>query len=99
MSNFNEDMFGCLSDIKVCLAGCAFPCCLQAIAVDKVTGSGLFIPFICVCCLGCFGGAINRGDIRQKLGIHGSFSIDCLVWCFYPECSACQEYREVENRV
>ena len=98
MSNFNEELFGCFSDIKVCLAGWCLPCCVQAVAVDKANGSGVFIPYLFVCLLGCIGGAVNRGKIRDRFGIEGSFVLDCLLWWFCAECSACQEYREVQKR-
>ena len=98
MSNFNEDLFGCFSDLKVCLAGWCLPCCVQAVAVDKATGTGALIPCLFVCFLGCIGGAINRGKIRERFGIEGSFIVDCLLWWCCAECSACQEYREVRNK-
>ena len=98
MSNFNEDLFGCLSDIKVCLAGCFYPCCVQAVAVDKATGTGVVMPLLLVCCLSCIGAGINRGKIRERYGIEGSFIFDCFLWWFCGECAACQEYREVQKR-
>jgi Cys-rich protein (TIGR01571 family) len=98
MSNFNEELFGCLSDIKVCLLGWCFACCLQAVAVDKATGTGAIVPALLTCCLGCIGAAINRGKIRERFGIEGSFVTDCLIWWCCGPCAACQEYREVQRR-
>ena len=101
MSNFNEDLFGCMVDMSVCLWGTCVPCgaqCLQAKAVDKATGQGPLVPCLLVTCCSCIGGAINRGKIRERYGIEGSFVNDCVIWWICGCCAACQEYRETKKR-
>ena len=98
---FQEDLFGCFSDIGSCLWGCLVPCgvvCLQAKAVDKITGNGMVVPCLLLLCLSCIGGAINRGTIRTKLGYKADFLCDCLIWCLCGPCAGCQEYREAKTR-
>ena len=101
MSHFDEELFGCLIDKKICFIGCCVPggCfCLQASAVNKATGKGLAVPYLLDCFLLCSGGAINRGKLRVTYEIEGSFVNDCLTWMFCGPCAGCQEYREVNKR-
>jgi Cys-rich protein (TIGR01571 family) len=102
MANFNEELFGCFSDVKSLLWAWCVPggaCCMQALAVDKATGAGAVVPYFLVACLACVGGAINRGKIRERFGIGGDFINDLLIWWCCGPCAACQEYREVQKRV
>lgn len=99
--SFQEELFGCFSDMASCIWACCIPCgviCLQAKAVDMITGDGMVIPCLLTMCLSCIGGAINRGTIRTKLGIQGSFVSDCLLWWCCGPCAGCQEYREAKKR-
>ena len=99
MSNgitWKDSLFNCTTDIKSCLIVAFIPggiCCIQAVAVDKATREGRCIPFLFVCFLGCYGGAINRGTIRRRYNIPGGYCGDLCTWHFCPECAACQEYR------
>ena len=100
MADFEEPYFGCMNDLTVCLIAWCIPgaaCYFEAVAVDTVTKEGIAIPFLLPCCLGCIGGAINRGKIRENYKIEGSFVSDCLYSICYL-CSATQEYREVKKR-
>jgi Cys-rich protein (TIGR01571 family) len=99
---FQQDLFGCTEDVSSCLIVWCLPggiCCIQAQAVGRATGEGQYVPYCLICCCGVLGGAINRGTIRSRLGIDGSCPMDCVIWCLVPHCAACQEYREVMNRV
>lgn len=101
MTKFEEELCGCFSDIKVCLWGWCVPCgiiCMQASAVNKVTGQGAAVPCLLTLFLSCIGAAINRGKIREHYGIEGSFLSDCFTWWYCGPCAACQEYREVARR-
>lgn len=101
MQRFNEDLCGCMVDMTVCLWGCCVPggtCCMQALAVDKALGTGALVPYLLVFCLHCIGGAINRGHIRDRFAIEGSFCNDCVIWWYCSPCAACQEYRETNKR-
>lgn len=99
--HFDQDLFGCTKDWGLCLLVCFVPgamCCVQAKAVDIVKKDGTVVPYLLVCCLSCIGGAINRGTIRDKLNIKGTFITDCVVWWCCSNCAACQEYREVKKK-
>lgn len=101
MSNFQEGLFSCFANVKVCLWGTFVPfgaCCIQAAAVSKALNKGIVVPFLLVSCLSCVGGAINRGHIRDEFKIQGSLISDALTWCCCGPCAACQEYREVHQR-
>ncbi|CAG9309889.1 unnamed protein product [Blepharisma stoltei] len=102
MSKFTESLFGCCSDIKVCLWGGCVPCgpyCLQGYAIKAATkgAEGCCMPCLIGSFLGCIGGAINRSRIRQLLTIEGSLLNDCCVHWFCSPCASCQEYREAEK--
>lgn len=101
MSSFDDPLCGCFSDICSCLVSCCLPLgvsCVQACAVDKSLDSGMCKSFIHPCILMCIGSAINRGKIRSKYMIEGSFVGDCLVSFFCSPCAVTQEYREVKRR-
>ena len=101
MSHFNESLCSCMEDMPSCLMGSCIPggcCCLQASAVNKATQKGSCVPYLCVCCLLCIGGAINRGNIRQRYSYDGSFINDCCIWLFCFACAGCQEYRETKRK-
>ena len=101
MSEWNEALCGCLKDICVCLAVLVCPggyCCIQAISVSKATSDGCICPFICSMCFLCIGAAINRGKIRTRYIIPGSYCQDCILHLCCGPCAVCQEYREVANR-
>ena len=71
---------------------------MQASAVNKAMKTGLVSPYLWVCCLACFGGAINRGKVREGYMIKGEFINDFIVWCLCGACAGCQEYRETTKR-
>lgn len=99
--HFGESLCGCAENAGVCLFVCCVPgggCCVQAKAVDIVKKDGMIVPYLLICFLACFGAAINRGTIRHKLNIKGSYLNDCLIhWCC-GLCAVCQEYREVKGK-
>ena len=107
MGEFEEPLCGCLQDLCSCCIAFVVPggvCWLQASALGTATsretggGTGVCVPFLCVCCFGALGGAWNRGQLRRQFSIRGSFLADCCIWLFCGFCAATQEYREVKNR-
>ena len=73
-------------------------CYLQAVAVERAQDKGILAPCMLSCFLLSIGASINRGYIRERYLIDGSFLNDCLVWTFCTSCAATQEYREVNRR-
>jgi Cys-rich protein (TIGR01571 family) len=101
MTKFHEELFGCFSNVPVCLWGTFVPAgalCIQASAVNKANNQGAIVPYLLVACLACIGGAVNRGKIRDHFSIEGGFVGDMFIWWFCAPCAACQEYREVLSR-
>mmetsp|Transcript_9619 Transcript_9619/g.14326 ORF Transcript_9619/g.14326 Transcript_9619/m.14326 type:complete len:111 (-) Transcript_9619:1194-1526(-) len=102
MSNFEEPLFNCTSDVPSCLISfLLFPigtCLLQVDTVDTLRGDGVGVPIVHNLILGAVGGAINRGKIREKLGIRATFLEDCLLHYFCSCCASAQEYREAKFR-
>lgn len=101
MAQFDEALCGCLSELCSCLVAWCVPggyCFLQAKAVDIATQEGMVVPYILPCLLGCIGGAINRGKIREVYKIDGNFVTDCLLHFLCTLCAVTQEYREVNHR-
>mmetsp|Transcript_1079 Transcript_1079/g.2635 ORF Transcript_1079/g.2635 Transcript_1079/m.2635 type:complete len:106 (+) Transcript_1079:4754-5071(+) len=101
MTDFEEPLFGCFSDLFSCLVTSCVPfgsCYIQASAVTKATEEGMLVPFLLPCCFACVGGALNRGKIRDKYKYAGSFILDCVLHWFLTCCAVTQEYREVNRQ-
>ncbi|XP_054795336.1 protein PLANT CADMIUM RESISTANCE 2-like isoform X2 [Prosopis cineraria] len=64
-------------------------CCVQGIIFYILGGFTQ-----CVSCYAC----IYRPKIRNVYNIEGNEACDCLVSCFCPHMSLCQEYRELKAR-
>jgi hypothetical protein len=47
--------------------------------------------------VGPIGGAVNRERIREALGYHPDFWLDCQIWLRCGPLAGCQEYREVKK--
>lgn len=100
MGDFDENILGCFSDLQICCIS-LIPgscCCIQAVAVDRAQGKGLLSAYVLSCCLFCIGASINRGLMRDRYNVDGSFLKDCLIWIFCVPCAATQELREVNRR-
>lgn len=101
MVNFEHALFGCVKDVFSCLIICLVPggyCIYEGLTVAKATGESCLVAYCCPFLLCCIGAAVNRGKIRDKYIIGGSFCEDCMLHCFCGACAACQEYREVNDR-
>ena len=101
MANFNEELFGCLTDIKICLFGFLIPggaCFLQAAAIDKAYGQGKLIPCLFPLCFLCIGGGVNRLKIRERYTLEGGLTNDICIWLIAPICASIQEYKETHKR-
>jgi Cys-rich protein (TIGR01571 family) len=101
MVSWEEPLFGCINDIKVCFLIAACPLispCVQGKAVAKATQESCWIPCLCACSLACIGAAINRSRIRDQYLIDGSWLGDCMAHFCCSACAVCQEYREATTR-
>ena len=101
MGNWEEGLFGCCGSTGYCFLVMIFPfCCpiFQGCTVNKAVKEPWSKACCCplLCC--CIGAAINRGKIRDRYLINGSFCEDCLIHCFCTLCAICQEHSEVRNR-
>lgn len=99
--HFEKELFGCTKDCGLCYYVMCVPCShcfVQAKAVDMARDKGMLLPYCIIFWLGCIGGAINRTSIREKFDVKGNFFTDCLVWCCFPQCAVCQEYREAKSK-
>lgn len=70
---------------------------MQAVEAHELTSQKIEASRACVLnyCLGSFGAAYNTMLAREILRIDSSYLIDCSKWCFFPCCTAVQEWREV----
>lgn len=106
MSDFEEPLCGCLSDLMPCCLICCCPCTawyFSAYSVDKATGRGMIAPSLMPFLFGLIGFcavgyAINRGKIRKRYNLSGNFIIDVLLHTCCTLCATTQEYREVRKR-
>ena len=101
MVKWEEQLFGCCQGSGYCFLVLICPIfypIFQGCTVHKATGD----PWAKACCLPlffcCIGGACNRGKIRDRYLIEGSFCEDCLTHCFCCFCAVCQEHVEVRNK-
>ncbi|CAG9323276.1 unnamed protein product [Blepharisma stoltei] len=101
MVQWEEPLFGCFRDCCTCIIVWFCPlayCIYQGISVKKATGESCFGAYCCPIVLCCIGAAINRGKIRDRYLINGSFVGDCFYHFCCGPCAVCQEYREVNVR-
>lgn len=95
---WNAEFCGCLKSVPAC---CMVGPTLQGLTIFQMgqgkEGSGvkncLLAQFTC-----CIGSALNRGKVRERYDIPGSFITDCLLYMCCGICMGTQEYREVQLR-
>eukprot|EP01090_Pellita_catalonica_P003984 TRINITY_DN1372_c0_g1_i1.p1 TRINITY_DN1372_c0_g1~~TRINITY_DN1372_c0_g1_i1.p1 ORF type:complete len:121 (-),score=4.00 TRINITY_DN1372_c0_g1_i1:70-432(-) len=104
MSEWNEGLCGCFSDLESCFCSWCCPCVqigrnYEAIGEGEcLTCAIIFVAIECFTGLACLHHMVERGKVRDKYGIEGSPVMDLLcAWC----CSCCslaQEAREIKSR-
>lgn len=94
---FQQGLFGCFGNCKVCICVWFCPCIVAGKVAEKVGDSCLLcglvtlVPLANLVCR-----TIIRGKVREQKGIPGSFVSDLLVtWCCFG-CGLCQEANEVD---
>lgn len=104
-SEWKYGFCNCLDVPLMCLWSCCVPyggACMQAVEVKLVAPSeeenALLCAFLISACLCCCGAAYNRGRVRAKYNIRGSFMVDCLLLWMCGLCSINQEWKEVMHR-
>ena len=98
---WNEHLFTCYKDMYSCAIISIFPpaCCIyQGLAVNRSSGESFLSAFCLSFLFLCIGGAMNRGKIRDKYLIKGTFINDCAIHLFCTICAVSQEYREIIAR-
>mmetsp|Transcript_27332 Transcript_27332/g.49163 ORF Transcript_27332/g.49163 Transcript_27332/m.49163 type:complete len:113 (+) Transcript_27332:165-503(+) len=107
MSDKNRDwsasFCGCFSEIDACLFVFLCPMigigCLQCCTRNTYHGDGGTLAYLCHCCLGFYGNAYNRTQLRSHYNINGNYFVDCLIYgCCLGLCGSVQEYAEVKIR-
>ena len=93
---WSNGLFGCFSDIGLCLITFIAPCYTQGKNAEAIGESclthGIFalIPLLNIYCH-----ATNRGKIREKKNIDGTFFNDLLCSLFCTPCALVQEALEI----
>merc|ERR1712013_366806 len=99
---WTHQLLGCSGNIIMCLWSWCIPCgmqCMQCVDANHALGSGTGIKaFFCSFCLCCIGAAFNRGELRNKMDIEGTFIMDCLFEFCCPCCAITQEWQEVMGK-
>lgn len=101
MVKWEENLFACCDSKAYSCLVVLFPFCypiFQGCTVHNATGEPWSKACFCPLLLCCIGAAINRGKIRDRYLINGSFCEDCLTHCLCSCCALCQEYSEVKRR-
>ena len=101
MGNWEENLCGCLGAKCFCCLVMIFPVlypAYQGWIINKATGESCLTACLGPFFLCCIGASVNRGKIRDRYLIDGSFCEDCLIHAFCCACAICQEYREVRNK-
>lgn len=101
--NFKSAFCGCFSEIAACLFVFCCPMigvgCIQCHNRNTYQGNGGPVAYLCHCCLGFYGNAFNRMQLRQSFGIKGNYFTDCLVYaCCLGLCGSVQEFAETKLR-
>eukprot|EP01001_Neometanema_parovale_P000807 NODE_10913_length_571_cov_173.120536_g10635_i0.p1 GENE.NODE_10913_length_571_cov_173.120536_g10635_i0~~NODE_10913_length_571_cov_173.120536_g10635_i0.p1 ORF type:complete len:137 (+),score=24.14 NODE_10913_length_571_cov_173.120536_g10635_i0:56-412(+) len=98
-TDWNEGLFGCLEDPKLCIITYCFPVCqlahIKATLEDHPCGVMDLCPLCC--CVPCYK-VMLRGQIRERAQISGSLLSDLLVSWFCGPCALTQEVRELRGR-
>jgi len=97
MGGWDIGLFDCSKNPIMFVWACCVPCgglCMQGIDA-KLTDhdkNACLIAVLLDCCCGAIGATINRYKLRDKLKIHDSILMDCLISCFCGCCGVTQEY-------
>ncbi|BAT72752.1 Protein PLANT CADMIUM RESISTANCE 2 [Vigna angularis] len=105
--SWSTGLCDCFSDCSSCCLTFWCPCVSfgrVAEILDKgstsccLHGSLFYILAIFTHVGGCIYSWVYRAKLREAYGIEGHHCTDCLVSCFCPHLSICQEYRELKAR-
>lgn len=98
MNTWQESLLSCHRDSYTCAILSIFPlsCCIyQGLIVSQSSKESFISAFFLSLVFLCIGCAINRGKIRDKYLIKGSFISDCIIHSLCTVCAVSQEYREI----
>lgn len=96
MGEFQHGLFGCFSNLGVCVVTYFVPCYTEGKIAEKVGDDCLTCGLIqLVPIANWYFATVIRGKVRNQKNIEGGFLKDCLlIWCCYC-CALNQEALEV----
>ncbi len=96
MGEWNNGLFGCFSNIGMCIFTCFVPCYTFGKVAESVgddclmCGLALLVPILNLYAL-----IVTRGKVRDNKGIDGSLINDLLMVCCCGFCALMQEAQEM----
>ncbi|CAD5117313.1 DgyrCDS6099 [Dimorphilus gyrociliatus] len=95
MGEYKVGLFGCFSDIKLCILTFLCPCVTIGKVANKLDEKDDYI-LTCLTSLLFPYVATLRWRVRQKQGIEGSMLMDYVTSSFCPCCALIQDAHEME---
>ncbi|XP_020627600.1 cell number regulator 7-like [Orbicella faveolata] len=100
MTDWSSGLCACFENVGICIKTYFCPC-IVAGKIGEALGENCCYHGFCSLMgpIGIYCGAQNRGKLRDKFQIPGTFVNDCLMhWCC-PFCAYAQEARELQSRM
>eukprot|EP00457_Paulinella_chromatophora_P015738 gb/GEZN01016408.1/.p1 GENE.gb/GEZN01016408.1/~~gb/GEZN01016408.1/.p1 ORF type:complete len:260 (-),score=11.26 gb/GEZN01016408.1/:22-801(-) len=99
---WNEELFDCCADLRICCVGCCCPCYLYGhnanLMGDEFFTNCAYYLVLQLCCLCCLVQKPRRSELRKRYDLEEICCGDCCNVLVCPYCSLCQEARELHIR-
>ena len=92
--DFDNGIFGCFSDKRLCLLTFCFPCYTIGKNASEGLGEDCLLHGL-VFGLGVNFGSVIRWRLREKEGIKGTMLVDGLLYALLPCCAMIQEAKQI----
>ena len=96
MASWSNDIFGCFSDLNLCLITYFVPCYTTGKNAEAMGENCIMYGCFTFCGYGVITDTMIRGKIREKYGIEGTFINDLMCHCCCPFCAIIQDALEIK---
>jgi Cys-rich protein (TIGR01571 family) len=98
MSVWSTELFGGLFEDENSIVACLLPTCALASAKSQLDGSSWVLNLFCSTICNPCASVSYRNQVRNKYGIRGSLTNDCVAGCCCQCCSTSQILREGKKK-
>jgi len=92
---WNNELFGCFSDWRLCIGTFCCPCYTMAKNAMHFGEDGMVIGLLACFGFGIMFGPVLRWRLRQERKLKGSMLVDAAIHGFLPCCALIQENKEI----